>query len=502
VGSNPTLSARNEKAPFLGVFSFLGKSCFGQSGWSNPTMRLAHHLLRHPSGTWHFRLVVPRDLQAAIGRKIIKQSLRTKDGRIAQAWAYTLGARYAQTFATLRGKSMGWAEENEAYLASLIQLEVQTPDGFKFRTDGSDRDHAQLKDILTHMRASGSPFSLDQLEAELRSQPRYTQAEKVMTAWLEAIKDDTLPKTLSIKALAIRSFVDHYGKSSAIWRARREDVSAWVADLRSSGLATPTLANKAGYVSGFFAWCEAQGYYAPFRHERDNPAFGVVPYRKKDKRRRAKEEGYVAYTVPEIQKLFDPDALKKLPIEARWGIIIGLYTGARVGEVGQLALKDVIERDDIPCIHITDTGAGQRLKTEASDRTIPIHPHLLAFGFMDRVKRLRQAGETQFFPAVKIGGVNGMGNWLTKAYARYRELVGITPPVKGRHGFHSFRETVIQALQDLGVSAELRAAYVGHELDDEHFISYCKEQRPSAIVKATLGLSWGLDIRAIQALMH
>jgi integrase len=470
-------------------------------------MRLAHHLLRHPSGTWHFRLVVPKDLQAAIGRKIIKQSLRTRDGRIAQAWAYALGARYAQTFATLRGKSMGQDKEHEAYLASLTQLEVQTPDGFKFRTDGSDRDHAQLKDILDHMRTPGalprasmSLSETQQLETML-NHPRLLSAEKAMKAWLAAIKDDTLPKTLTIKATAIRSFVGHFGKVVAISRAQREDVSAWVTALRDSGLTTPTIANKAGYVSGFFAWCEAQGYYAPFRQPRDNPAYGVVVYRKKDKRRRAKEEGYVAYTLPEIQKLFDPDALKKLPIEARWGIIMGLYTGARVGEVGQLALKDVIERDGIPCIHITDTGAGQRLKTEASDRTIPIHPHLLALGFMDRVNRLRQAGEKQFFPAVKIGGVNGMGNWLTKAYSRYRELIGIAPPVKGRHGFHSFRETVIQALQDLGVSAELRAAYVGHELDDEHFISYCKEQRPSAIVKATLDLSWGLDLLAIKALL-
>ncbi|MEW9573162.1 DUF6538 domain-containing protein [Rhodanobacter sp. Si-c] len=38
-------------------------------------MRLAHHLIRHPSGVWHFRLVVPRRLHAAIGLKIIKRSL-------------------------------------------------------------------------------------------------------------------------------------------------------------------------------------------------------------------------------------------------------------------------------------------------------------------------------------------------------------------------------------------------------------------------------------------
>lgn len=40
-------------------------------------MRLAHHLLRHPTGLWHFRLTVPRDLHAALGLQVIKKSLGT-----------------------------------------------------------------------------------------------------------------------------------------------------------------------------------------------------------------------------------------------------------------------------------------------------------------------------------------------------------------------------------------------------------------------------------------
>ena len=466
-------------------------------------MRLAHHLLRHPSGTLHFRLVVPRDLHAAFGRKIIKQSLRTQNLRLAQMWAYLLSARYAQTFATLRGKSMGRDDEFEAYLASLKRLEVETPQGYRFKTDGSDRDQGHLLEVLRTLNGSAAVSPSSHFDpGTLPPSVRMVPVETAMQAWLDAIKGETLPKTHTIKATAVRSFVEHFGKTRPVCQALREHVSAWIMALRTTGLATPTLANKAGYVSSFFAWCEAQGYYAVFRRDRDNPAYGVVPYRKKDKRRRAKEEGYVAYTLSEIRKLFAPDALKRLPQEARWGIILGLYTGARVGEVGQLALMDVIEQDGTPCLHLTDTGAGQRLKTDASNRKIPIHPDLLALGFLDRVKRLRQDGETQFFPAVKIGGVNGMGNWLTKAYSRYRELVGITPPIKGRHGFHSFRETVVHALQDLGVPAELRAAYVGHELDDEHFTSYSKEERPSVVLDAIKGLSWGLDLDAIRALLR
>jgi hypothetical protein len=58
-------------------------------------MRLPHHLVRHPSGIFHFRLVVPADLCTAVGLNVIKQSLRTRNPALARGWAYLLSARYA-----------------------------------------------------------------------------------------------------------------------------------------------------------------------------------------------------------------------------------------------------------------------------------------------------------------------------------------------------------------------------------------------------------------------
>ena len=66
-------------------------------------MRLAHHLQRHPSGMWHFRLNVPRDLQAVLGLRYIKKSLCTRDPAVARIGAYVLSAKYAQLFARARG---------------------------------------------------------------------------------------------------------------------------------------------------------------------------------------------------------------------------------------------------------------------------------------------------------------------------------------------------------------------------------------------------------------
>ncbi|MFM0047458.1 DUF6538 domain-containing protein [Paraburkholderia sediminicola] len=69
-------------------------------------MRLPHHLVRHPSGIFHYRQKIPLELQAVTGRKVIKKSLRTRCPKTAQAWAYVLAARYDAVFHAVRSGEM------------------------------------------------------------------------------------------------------------------------------------------------------------------------------------------------------------------------------------------------------------------------------------------------------------------------------------------------------------------------------------------------------------
>ncbi|WP_448102704.1 DUF6538 domain-containing protein [Luteibacter jiangsuensis] len=129
-------------------------------------MRLAHHLLRHPSGTWHFRLIVPKSVRPILGLSVIKRSLGTKDPVVARAWAYALGARCAQMLSTARdameagmskgdddavARAVGQIQRNVGS-GSIRPWEVETPNGYRIRTDGSDKDNkdglAALKAIL------------------------------------------------------------------------------------------------------------------------------------------------------------------------------------------------------------------------------------------------------------------------------------------------------------------------------------------------------------------
>ncbi len=168
-------------------------------------------------------------------------------------------------------------------------------------------------------------------------------------------------------------------------------------------------------------------------------------------------------------------------------------TGARASEVGQLLTADVVEDGGLPCIQISDEGEYQKVKTDVSLRTVPIHPDLLALGFLDWVQQARDQGQERLFPAAKADAKNGQGNWISKAFSRHLAEVGKNWPTAKR-GFHSLRKTLIQELQGAGVVSELRAQLVGHELDDEHHVTYSRAFTIREKLEGLRGVSPGLSV--------
>ena len=70
-----------------------------------------------------------------------------------------------------------------------------------------------------------------------------------------------------------------------------------------------------------------------------------------------------------------------------------MYTGARVNELAQLSLTDIIEEGGIPAIIITAAGDDtKRIKSESSRRTILLHNDLLTLGFLVYVNNIREKG--------------------------------------------------------------------------------------------------------------
>lgn len=108
-----------------------------------------------------------------------------------------------------------------------------------------------------------------------------------------------------------------------------------------------------------------------------------------------------------------------------------LYTGARLGEIAQLRLDQII-KDEPTKSHffsITDAAEGQTIKTENSRRKVPIHEDLVKLGFLTYVNQRRQADEEQLFARMQP---DSNGNW-GRPYSRW--FNGQTVKGKRRTGY-------------------------------------------------------------------
>ena len=357
----------------------------------------------------------------------------------------------------------------------------KTRDGFALETDGSDSDHKKGLEALREMMSAPLPAAstvADQAPGSSAKLQKGIALGEAAQKYLLTLDSATLPdKTRSQKKAAVLGFAKWKGLKSALVASTRTDVSEWVQTLRAAQLATPTLYNKCSYLRAFFKWAQGAGHYA----QGDNPAAGQVTYGTREKRLRRKL-GFEPLSVDQLRIIYSPESLAKLKDPVRWGAWLGLYSGARVSEIGQLRLEDFFEEEGVPCFRITAAGVGQSLKTDASERVVPLHPELVRLGLLDYVDALRQSGKDRLFPRAKVGSVNGAGNFLSAAFGRHLTALGIKPKV-GKVGFHSLRKTVIQMLQAAGVASEVRAQLVGHLLDDEHHATY---SRPYTIVELAL----------------
>jgi len=106
----------------------------------------------------------------------------------------------------------------------------------------------------------------------------------------------------------------------------------------------------------------------PFLDSNLNQMFSGWPYRK-----------YLAGDLPKINQDAKPYRFWLLPL--------GLYTGARLNELCQLRVHDVIQDvHGVDLIDINDNGYNKSLKTGPSARQIPICSKLVEMGFLNFVE--------------------------------------------------------------------------------------------------------------------
>ena len=143
----------------------------------------------------------------------------------------------------------------------------------------------------------------------------------------------------------------------------------------------------------------------------------------------------------------------------KWGMLLGMFTGARLNEICQLDIADVQQDGDTWFLNITDEGDDTKsVKSKAGRRKVPLHSELIRLGFLDFVES-RRIG-TRLFPDYSYSANGGygrnLGRWCNESFLP--KLVIKQPGLV----FHSLRHTVVTRLGQANVPEPIIQCIVGH----------------------------------------
>lgn len=263
------------------------------------------------------------------------------------------------------------------------------------------------------------------------------------------------PRTAQEMQTLIRSLAAFLpGKGPAAMT--RQDVTAWLRHERDTrGNGAKTLEKKGTLMGALFSIAVKDELlpanpFAGFDYKRFTQKIGIDDGGDRE-----------PFQPVQLERLFSPGGLFSQTRDAGgggyharvWLPLLGLFTGARLNELGQLLITD-IQRDPVPHFRI------RRAKNSESLREVPLHPRLVELGFMDYVDALRAAGQERLWPYLRSRGVlKTNGEVLGKWFNRYlHQELGFPRTVV----FHSFRHTFKDLCRNAGIARDVHHQLTGH----------------------------------------
>ena len=218
---------------------------------------------------------------------------------------------------------------------------------------------------------------------------------------------------------------------------------------------------------------------------------------------KAESESPEGFTADELAKLFlSKDYLTGSFAKPwrYWIPLLGAYTGARINELAQLEVRDVVQRDGVWVLDINDLAEAaaprKKLKNDSSARIVPLHSVLLDKGFLEFVETVRAAGHARLFHEIRPGK-RGPGAYVSIEFRRYRERCGISG--KKTKVFHSFRHGFVETLVQRDASREVVSALVGHSQTSITMRVYAKGFTTGQLKEAIERLEYPFEVGRVPA---
>jgi len=251
-------------------------------------------------------------------------------------------------------------------------------------------------------------------------------------------------------------------------RITKEDVRRYANHLREKGGITgkPLSASRLNQaylasIRAVFSWAVDQD------HLQHNPATKVTIEARADSERPAKR----GYTNEELVAILRASREQTIPFR-RWVPWLCTFTGARISEILNLHKRHVGKTEGIWYLQIRadtrraadGTAHRSRLKTAGSARCVPVHPALIAEGFLDYLDSV--SDDDYVFPGNwsdqhgnrTKGPANQLRRWI-------RSVVEVTDELSPTH---SFRHWLTSKARRVKMDPDVRRQITGHKFTDVH----------------------------------
>ena len=420
------------------------------------------YLRQHPkTGIFWFRRVVPIEHRARIGKTEIIRSLKTRDRRQARREALRMALEVEEM---LSGNLV--PDEVTPYsrnvplvsfdLARLIEdavakvLSMQTGSSTAVRVEPG----------VTLYEA----FAAYNQERQLRTQS-LSEFSSAIRRFREVAGDDLVVR--AITKAHVRAFKDAIMRMPRVLSTADRKLPLLKLLDKMEGreverVSMTTVRKAMGIIHVVLAWCVKNG------HLDVNPATGIKPAEtNRDREKR------LPYDHNDISVIFSSPLYRGCVSEqCRWKLgsvvvrdacywlpLLGLSSGCRLEELGQLSLTDIKFEDDIWYLDINTMDEGKSLKTKGSKRKVPLHPLVIDSGFITYVETMRKNGASQVFPELERNSPGKTTAAWSKWWGRYCSQIGLTDT---RKVFHSFRHAFKDACRAAGIEEAIHDTLTGH----------------------------------------
>lgn len=395
--------------------------------------------LVNKGGIWHVRLDLPAEVREAFGgRRVLTKSLKTGVKTEAHALKLKWLDLWKRQINDARTKPIDDFREEAAYRVEQID---------RTSRNAVYESAKVLTDIYQQYKIK-SP----ELGEELRQIVAFESEYSPKTPFIKKRLEDFEKYEKETRGVAHRTVDSHIKRLKSFDKFLKDNEKELNFDAVSEFLQTLDLSakTKKQYIFSLntfwnFAIKKDRGFREKYKNLKN-------PFKDHEftelRRGTASDKNRRAFTKPEIERLYS-EAKKADRQRLADAIKIASYTGARIEEICQLRVVDVIKEDGIDCLHIREG------KTTAAVRHVPIHPKIVK-----DIKRLVNSSADGFLLKTAAGGkYETKSKGISSEFSIFKKALGFDR----RCVFHSFRKSVITMLERADAKNLVIMSIVGHE---------------------------------------